>query len=77
MGITGLETAFPVLYTQLVLPGRLSLERLLEALCAGPRRIFRIGGALVPGASADLTVIDLQDEYRIDSSRFASLIDVL
>ena len=70
MGITGLETAFPVLYTQLVLTGRLSLERLFEALCAGPRRIFRIGGSLETGAPADLVLIDLQEQYTIDSSRF-------
>ena len=73
MGITGLETAFPVLYTQLVLTGGLTLERLLEALCAGPRRIFRIGGSLETGAPADLVLIDLQEQYTIDSSRFASL----
>ena len=73
MGITGLETAFPVLYSQLVLPGRIPLERLLEALCAGPRRIFRIGGCLQEGAVADLTVIDLKERYLIDSSNFASM----
>jgi len=73
MGITGLETAFPVLYSQLVLPGRIPLERLLETLCTGPRRIFRIGGGLQEGAVADLTVIDLNERYLIDSSNFASM----
>ncbi|MBQ6245558.1 MAG: dihydroorotase, partial [Kiritimatiellae bacterium] len=49
MGIVGLEVAFPVLYTKLVLEGKLTLERLLDALCATPRRIFRLGGALREG----------------------------
>lgn len=72
MGIVGLETAFPVLYTKLVLGGKLSLERLLDALCATPRRIFRLGGALREGERADLTVLDLNAGYTIDSSRFLS-----
>ena len=72
MGIVGLETAFPALYTKLVLEGKLSLERLLDALCATPRRIFRLGGALREGERADLTVIDLQAEYTIDSRTFLS-----
>ena len=72
MGIVGLETAFPVLHTALVLSGKLPLERLLELLCAAPRRIFRLGGGLREGERADLTVIDLQAEYTIDSRRFLS-----
>ena len=73
MGITGLETAFPVLYTSLVLGGKVSMETLLNALCASPRRIFRLGGgALEEGARADICIIDLGEEYTIDSSCFLS-----
>lgn len=72
MGIVGLETAFPVLYTKLVRTGQLPLERLLDALCATPRRIFRLGGALREGERADLTVLDLDAEYTIDSRLFLS-----
>lgn len=72
MGIVGLETAFPVLHTALVQTGELSLERLLDALCATPRRIFRLGGALQEGERADLTAIDLHAAYTIDSRTFLS-----
>ncbi len=41
MGIVGLECAFPLLYRYLVLPGTLSLERLVELMSVNPRRIFR------------------------------------
>ena len=41
-GIVGLETALPVLYTQLVKPGVLSVQRLLELLVYTPRRRFGI-----------------------------------
>ena len=72
MGITGLETAFPVLYTSLVLSGKLSLERVLEALTVSPRRIFRLPELMQEGSRADITIIDTSKEFTIDSSRFLS-----
>ena len=72
MGIVGLETAFPVLHTALVLTGELPIERMLDALCTTPRQIFRLGGSLREGERADLTVLDLNAEYTIDSRRFLS-----
>lgn len=71
-GIVGLETAFPVLYTHLVATGRLSLERLIEAMSIAPRRIFRIGGGVAVGEKADLALIDTRREYLIDSAEFLS-----
>ena len=71
-GIVGLETAFPVLYTHLVKTGRLSLERLIEAMSTAPRRIFRIGGGLAVGEKADLALIDTHREYLINSADFLS-----
>ncbi|MBR4133309.1 MAG: dihydroorotase [Bacteroidales bacterium] len=72
MGIVGLETSFPVLYTSLVRTGKISLERLVEAMSTAPRRIFRIGGALEPGMPADIAVLDLKNEFTIDSNTFLS-----
>lgn len=73
-GVVGLETAFPVLYTQLVKAGIAPLELLLDRLCVRPRRIFGLpGGTIAPGAPADLTVLDLNRPYRIDSNAFRSL----
>ena len=72
MGIVGLETAFPVLYTTLVRSGRIGLERLIEALTEGPRRAFRLEGGLSAGAPADLTVIDTEEAYTVDPARFRS-----
>ena len=72
MGIVGLETSFPVLYTTLVRTGKMDLERLIEAMSTSPRRIFRIGGALEPGMPADLAILDLDNEFTIDSNTFLS-----
>lgn len=73
MGIVGLETAFPVLYTKLVLEGVITLEKLISLMCDNPRRIFRLGGVLEEGAKADLAVFDIQEEYTIDSSTFHTM----
>ena len=68
MGIVGLETAFPVLYTRLVRTGRLSLDRLVEALAIAPRRIFRL-----PEAPDDWVEVDLDTPWTIRSGEFASM----
>lgn len=73
MGVVGLETAFPVLYTNLVCTGMISLGRLFELMSANPRREFRLGGALAEGEAADIVLFDLDAEYRIDPSEFASM----
>lgn len=73
MGVVGIETAFPVLYTGLVKPGRMSMERLLEVMSAAPRRVFGIGGGLEKFMPADLVVIDLEDKYTIDTADFLSM----
>jgi len=65
-GIVGLETAFPVLYTKLVLPGVLSLEQLVRLLDENPRKRFGIP------RRADFALWDLGAETRIDPAQFHS-----
>lgn len=73
MGIVGLETAFPVLYTHLVLPGVLTLEQLVERMSVRPRQVFGLPGGLEPGQPADLSVLELTEEYGIDPGTFLSM----
>ena len=73
MGVVGLETAFPVLYSELVCGGLLSLPQLLALLHDGPAQRFGIGSSLEAGAPADLTVFDLAETYRIDPACFQGL----
>ncbi len=73
MGITGLETSFPVMYTSLVEKGVISLEKLISLMSITPRDIFGLGGGLAEGESADIAVFDLDEEYRIDSKTFLSM----
>ena len=73
-GIVGLETAFPILYTNLVETGIVPLETVLNALCVNPRRIFGLpGGSIREGSPADLTVLDLNRPHVINSQTFRSL----
>ena len=67
MGIVGLETAFPVLYTGLVRTGIISLDRLVELMSTAPRKRFAL-----PVSENDYTEIDVSQPFRIDSSRFLS-----
>lgn len=73
MGVVGLEVAFPVLYTNLVKPGIITLEKLVELMNTNPRKIFGIGTEIEVGQKADLTVYDLEENYNIDSSTFVSM----
>lgn len=73
MGVVGLETAFSVLYTHLVRPGVIPLERLVELMHGSPARRFGFGTPLAEGQSADLTVFDLEKRYTVDPDRFLSM----
>ena len=74
MGVVGLETAFPLLYTHLVKRQRLiPLERLVELMSAAPARRFGLPAeGLRPGADANLALWDLNAEYAIDPNDFLS-----
>lgn len=65
-GIVGIETAFPILYTCLVKPGILSLNKLLELLCVNPRRRFGLP------LGTDYSIWDLNAAYPIDPKDFLS-----
>ena len=68
MGIVGLETAFPVLYTHLVRTGVLTLDKLVELMAVNPRKRFGF-----PLCADDYAVWDLNTEYRIDPAQFCSM----
>jgi dihydroorotase len=65
-GYLGHETAFSVLYTELVQQEKLPLSRLVEAMASAPGRWVR-GDAygILPGAPADLALMDLSEEWTV------------
>ena len=66
-GIVGLETAFSVLYTNLVMPGILSMEQLVKLLCDNPRKRFNIPLGL------DFSLWALDQKYTVDPEEFLSM----
>jgi dihydroorotase len=72
-GVTGLETAFAVLYTTLVEPGILDLGTLLERMSAGPARAFELERPRIEvGAPANLVQLDLRAAWRVEERGFRS-----
>lgn len=72
-GITGFETAFPLLYTKLVAEGKMTLETLIRNLTDKAAAIFELPyGKLEVGAEADLVLLDLETERTVSPERFRS-----
>ncbi|REJ10847.1 dihydroorotase [Halobacillus trueperi] len=72
-GITGLETAFPLLYTHFVEKHGIQLERLIEWLTRKPAETFGLPyGTLENGLAADITIVEVNHERMIDRHSFAS-----
>ena len=73
MGVVGLETSFPVMYTEFVKKKIMSLEKLIELMNVNPRKRFGGMGEIVDGGKADLTLFDLNTECKIKSEDFLSM----
>ena len=69
MGIVGIETAFPLLYTGLVKTGIIPFSRLMELLHDAPCCRFGLGSE----DGADFTLFDLNARYPIDPAEFVSM----
>ncbi len=73
-GITGLETALPIVLTVLHHHFKLPLWRIVELLSANPAKIFGLAGrgTLAKGAHADLTIFDPKKKWTFDASQSLS-----
>lgn len=72
-GIVGSETAFALLYTSLVKSGRFTLDQLIQWMSTNPAKAFGLpAGTIGIGQPADLTIIDLNKQYKIDANTWLS-----
>ncbi len=72
-GVIGLETSFPISYTELVKDGVLDFSTLIKRMSAAPGEILNLpGGSLGKGDSADVAVLDINTEWVIDKNKFYS-----
>lgn len=74
MGVVGLETAFPVLYTELVEKKLLSLEKLVQLMAVNPVKRFGVtGGLLEDGKPGRFAVFDVSRTYTVRPEEFATM----
>ncbi|MCX7044489.1 MAG: dihydroorotase [Candidatus Sumerlaeota bacterium] len=72
-GVIGMETAFPVIYTQLIFTGQCTLATVVRAMTDAPARRLRIpGGTLTAGSQADVAIFDLETERVVEPENFFS-----
>lgn len=73
-GIVGLESAFALIYTKLVKPGKISLYDALQKMSYLPAKLFKLqAGTLEIGAKADIAIFDLDTEFTLSSNYHKSL----
>ena len=67
MGISGIEIAFPLIFTHLVRNNIITVQRTVELMCINPRKRFDIPFGL------DFAIFDINSEYTVDSESFVSM----
>jgi dihydroorotase len=72
MGVTGLETSFPVVYTELVKPGVLDLGLVIDRLTRGAALFDLPIPTIAKGATANLNLIDLEETWVVGEEGYAS-----
>lgn len=72
MGVTGLETAFPVVYTDLVVPGILPLELVIDRLTTGGEIFDLPRPKIAVGEPANLNLIDLEEKWIVGADGYES-----
>ncbi len=72
MGVTGLETAFASLHTDLVLPGVIDLPLLVERMTAGGAPFGLPVPTLATGSPANVTLLDLAAEWQVGEAGYES-----
>lgn len=73
MGVSGIECAFPVMYTGLVKTGVITLEKLLTLMSTNPASRFGFESGIRQGATAKLCIYDLDEQYTVCGGNFASM----
>ena len=77
-GVQGTENIIPILYSEGVAKGRLSIERFVALVSANPARLYGLyprKGAILPGSDADLTIIDPNMKVRLGRDALHSRLD--
>lgn len=76
-GAPGVEERLPMMFSEGVMKGRISVNKLVETCCTNPCKIYGLAekGSLIPGADADLVIIDPEKSYTMTHSRMHGAVD--
>jgi dihydropyrimidinase len=77
-GIPGIEERIPLLYSEGVAKGKITLRRFTDLCCTGPAKIFGLypkKGVIAPGSDADIVIIDPEKEMLLNSDDLHSNVD--
>ncbi len=77
-GAPGVEERIPLLFSEGVVKGRITINRFVETMCTNPAKIYGLypqKGILQPGSDGDLVIIDPEAEYVITHDRMHSAVD--
>jgi len=72
MGVTGLETAFAALHTELVMPGVIDLSLLVERMAGGAAPFDLARPTLAPGSEANVALCDLDAKWTVGEEGYES-----
>ena len=72
MGVVGLETSFPAMYTYFVRSGKITMEHLMKLMHDNAKARFGIGGEVAVGNKADFTLFDVSEKYTVNPEDFAT-----
>ena len=73
LGAVGLETAFPLMYTEFVKNNTFTFRDLIEKMSNNPGAIFKLGGTLEEGASGDIAIFNPNIEWTVEGKAFESM----
>jgi len=72
-GISGIEVAFSICFTKLVMEGHITLNKLVNIMSENPARIMGLNkGRIEIGYDGDLVLVDIKKKYKIDPDNFLS-----
>jgi dihydropyrimidinase len=77
-GAPGVEERIPLMFSEGVMKGRISINKLVEACCTNPAKIFGLypkKGTIAPGSDGDITIIDPEKKVTLSHNMMHSNVD--
>lgn len=77
-GLPGVEERLPLMFSEGVMKGKISINKLVELCCTNPAKLFGMypkKGTLMPGSDGDIVIIDPEKDVTLTSNMLHSNVD--